>query len=80
MSPSPKLHNRMLKQQEVLNIVAEYMMNNAVKDCATVKELSEELGYSKQTTLKYLKALTLSGDLVRDNEIPELFWLNVENS
>jgi len=80
MSPSPKLRDRKLKQQEVLQIVSKFMMENATKNCATVKELSEELGYSKQTTLKYLKALTLSGDLVRDNEVPELFWLNVESS
>lgn len=65
--------------QSILNQITKYMINNKTKNCATVKEIQKLLKCERQTALKHLKSFTLSGELIRDNEITDLFWLNQDN-
>ena len=67
------------KDQSTLNKITKYMINNKTKNCATVKEIQKLLNCTRQTALKHLKVFVVSGDLVRDNEVTDLFWLNQDN-
>lgn len=68
-----------VKEQGMLNQITKFMINNKTKNCATVTEIQKHLKCTRQTALKHLKVFTASGDLVRDNEVHDLFWLNTEN-
>ena len=68
-----------VKSQSILNKITKIMINNKTKNCATVNEVKKHLKCTRQTALKHLKVFTVTGDLVRDNEVTDLFWLNTEN-
>lgn len=67
-----------LRNEEKLNMIIHFMLNNKTRDCATTAEIAKKFKMSTSSALRYLKNFTNSGDLIRDNENSNLFWINKE--
>ena len=67
-----------LRNEEKLNKIIHFMLNNKTRDCASTAEVAKKFKMSTSSALRYLKHFTNSGDLIRDNDNSNLFWINKE--
>lgn len=65
-----------LDNEEKLNKIIEFMLNNKIRDCATVSEVAKKFDMSSSSALRYLKHFTLQGNLIKDSDNASLFWIN----